>query len=44
MAKEHIRRVKVKRICDLHFNVSFQFISMHLKKENAYSIYLHVHR
>lgn len=44
VAKEHVRRVKVKSICDLQFNVSFRFMSVHLKKENAPSIYLHVHR
>lgn len=41
MVKIHlIRRVKVKHICDFHFKASFQFINMHLKKENSYNAYL----
>lgn len=35
MAKIHInRRVKVKHICDFHFNASFQLTNMPLQEEN----------
>lgn len=41
MAKIHInRRVKVKPICDFHFNASFQFTNVPLQKENACNAYL----
>lgn len=41
MVKVHfLRRANVKHNCDFHFNLSFQFINTHLKKENVYKAYL----